>query len=453
MHRCFCLLLLFLLPSSLNAQNASPEGSWRGELITDAFRGDLELTFSRPAGSWSIAISAKVQERVSSGEAIAVRVDCDSVIFTSTVGGAATRYSGTLHGDSLSGVLEARIKGELLGRGIWRLARQVRAAGFKRDSARAVTISAQEVFDEAWKVVDMRYGNFPSKGIDWNLIHAMYRNSAAAARTDEELASVLSLMLSHLNDKHISLRAGNRLYRPAGEIDTSQYVSDSVTAKRIRGAHHTGLGGNWRYGWLADSVGYIRIDAFQQLDPTRAFLDTALNEFRNARALVIDLRKHFGGDDRTANAVINRFATRRELYLKRRTREGNGHADFLAPHDFYYEPGGSWQYTRPVMILTSSRTVSAGENFLIGMRRLPQVTLVGDITAGAFADVGHFTLGNGWQLNIPYNRIVDANEFSWEGLGVEPDIRVVPTRVAILRGEDPVLDTALLAIRASSAER
>jgi C-terminal processing protease CtpA/Prc len=448
------LLLAFLLiPATLAAQSNSAEGNWRGELITDAFRGEMQLTFSR-AGTWSLLMSVKVGGRVASGQCAIVRLDADSVIFTSNVGGAATRYAGSLEGDSLGGVMEARSNNELLGRGTWRLARQARAVAFVPDSQKvAVKVSPRDVFDEAWRIVDTRYGNFPSKGIDWNLIGEMYRDSAAAAPTDEALASILSSMLSHLNDKHISLRAGGRLYRPAGEIDTSQFIPDAVMAKKLRGGVRRGISGHWQFGWLPDSTGYLRIDAFEQYAATRAFLDRALNEFRGARGLIIDLRKHFGGDDRTANAVINRFAARRELYLKRRTRTGNGHSDFMEPHEFYYEPEGSWQFKRPVVVLTSRRTVSAGENFLIGMRRLPQVTVIGDVTAGAFADVGHFTLANGWQLNVPYNRIVEANEMSWEGVGLAPDIRVVPTREAIREGKDPVLDVALRAVKAASEKR
>ena len=123
------------------------------------------------------------------------------------------------------------------------------------------------------------------------------------------------------------------------------------------------------------------------------------------------------------------------------------------PRSFYYEPKGAWQYTRPVLVLTSRRTVSAGENFLLGMRLLPHVTLVGDVTSGAFADVGHFKLANGWEVSFPYNQFLDSRGFSWEGVGLAPDIRVVPSRSDIAAGRDPVLDVALRAARTLSAKR
>jgi C-terminal processing protease CtpA/Prc len=49
--------------------------------------------------------------------------------------------------------------------------------------------------------------------------------------------------------------------------------------------------------------------------------------------------------------------------------------------------------------------------------------------------------------------MLDRNGFSWEGLGLAPDIRIVPARSDIDAGRDPVLDLAVRAIRASSVKR
>ena len=62
---------------------------------------------------------------------------------------------------------------------------------------------------------------------------------------------------------------------------------------------------------------------------TRATIDTILSEFRNARGLVIDLRKNYGGDDRSANEVSNRFATSRHRIFFRAPGGGDRHDEFL----------------------------------------------------------------------------------------------------------------------------
>lgn len=441
------LLLLLILVSPAGAQ--SP-GHWTGELITDAFRGNMDFALAKPAQEWTLALTIKVGDRSATGPATILKLESDSIRFTSTVGGAATTFWGLFKGDSITGPMEARQNGEIVGRGIWRVSvANVVAAGetAKRAASRV------DVFDEMWNLIDRRYGNFPSKGIDWNLIRTIYRPAAERARDEAELHSVFTTVLAHLNDNHVSLRVNDTLRYPNGAPDRSAFIPDSIVARRFVELPRSAFDREWLYAWIGDSIGYLRVDGFRDWKRSTAAIDSVLTHFQNAKGIIIDLRKHFGGDDHAANEVIDRFATTRQLYLTRRTRSGDRHDQFLEPQSYFAEPKGSWQFTRPVMILTSRRTVSAGENFLLGMRELPQVTVIGDVTSGAFADVGHFTLANGWQLNFPYNRMLDKNGVSWEGVGIAPDIRIVPKPADIDAGGDPVLDLAVRAIRAASDKR
>jgi C-terminal processing protease CtpA/Prc len=446
------LVSIVIFPSTAAAQESPTrlEGQWRGTLITDAFRGAMELTVVRSSAAWNVHVAVTVGDRTSSSDAPAQVVSGDSIRFTSNVGGADASFIGSQQGDSLAGTMEARREGQLLGRGRWSLRRASVAASAAPQAAKA---TAAAIFDEVWTLVDTRYGNFPAKGIDWALIRALYRDEAASATSDSALAAIISRMLSHLNDNHISLKVKDSTYRPNGEIDRSSFVADTVVARRFVGSGRKANSGQWTYAWLADSIGYLKIDGFQNDRAARAEIDTILTGFRGARGIVIDLRKHFGGDDRAANQVINRFASRRTLYMTSRTRGDGGHGDFLPPREFFAEPAGPWQFTRPVVILTSRRTVSAGENFLLGMRELPQVTVVGDVTSGAFADVGHYTLGNGWQLNFPFNRFVDRNGVSWEGVGLAPDIRYVARPADIAAGRDVLLDLGVKVVKAAGSLR
>ncbi len=446
------LSLLMFDPVPVTAQTPSApsmEGKWTGDMITDAFRGTIELTFARSGEAWTVLLNVKIGERTASGPGVAQMVSNDSVRFTSLVGGAETFYSGVRRGDSISGTLEARRDGAVLGRGEWRVLRSRGSTG--ADPVPMPSSSGRAIFDEVWSLVDTRYGNFPAKGIDWDLIRKLYREDAGSARSDDELAAIVSRMLSHLNDNHISLRVGDSTYRPNGGIDRSSFVADSVVARRFTAPVRKAGSDQWSYAWLADSIGYLRIDGFQNDRRTVAEIDAILNTFRRARGLVIDLRKHFGGDDRAANAVINRFATSRLLYMTSRSRSGDRHDQFIAPREFYAEPRGNWQFTKPVVVLTSRRTVSAGENFLLGMRELSQVTVIGDVTSGAFSDVGHFKLRNGWELNFPFNRFLDRHGFSWEGVGLAPDMRYVASAADIAAGRDPLLELGVKVVKAAAA--
>ena len=54
-------------------------------------------------------------------------------------------------------------------------------------------------------------------------------------------------------------------------------------------------------------------------------------EFRNARALVVDVRGNGGGDDRVGRAIASRFTDRNRLYMTVALRNGPKHDDFAAP--------------------------------------------------------------------------------------------------------------------------
>ncbi|MEP6508960.1 MAG: S41 family peptidase [Gemmatimonadales bacterium] len=442
------IALSLVLPLSTALGQTAFAGTWSGEMITDAFRGTMVIDIERGTPEWALKLAVTIGDRTSEGPGKITMLGSDSIRFSSMVGGAEATYAGALRGDSLVGTMQAHRDGQLLGRGRWVVSRGVRTSVVP--TAAATTPLA--VFEEAWRLIDTRYGNFPAKGIDWGLIKRIYRDEAAAAKTDRELASTISAMLGHLNDNHISVRVKDTLYRPNGNIDRSSFVEDSIVAKRFVSPAQKSGAGNWTCAWMADSIGYLRIDGFQNARNTRAEIDSVLNTFRRARGLVIDLRKHFGGDDPSANEVIDRFATSRGMYLTSRAKGGDAHDVFLEPRSFYFEPKGAWQFTKPVMVLTSRRTVSAGENFLLGMRELPQVTVIGDVTSGAFADVGHFKLSNGWELNFPFNRFVDRNGFSWEGVGLAPDIKLVARPSDIAAGKDIVLDFAVRAVKAASVK-
>ena len=80
---------------------------------------------------------------------------------------------------------------------------------------------------------------------------------------------------------------------------------------------------------------------------------------------------------------------------------------------------------KPVYVLTSASTVSAAEQFSYDLKMLKGVTLVGETTRGsAHAGVFH-RIDDHFGLGIPETKAI--NPFSttdWEGVGVEPDIKV-----------------------------
>jgi C-terminal processing protease CtpA/Prc len=111
--------------------------------------------------------------------------------------------------------------------------------------------------------------------------------------------------------------------------------------------------------------------------------------------------------------------------------------------DVYLSPRGR-QYLGPVLLLTSASTVSGGEVFALAMRSLPQVTLLGEPTQGAFSDVLEKRLTNGYAVGLANEYYLDPEGRSFETLGVPVDVEVVQFDAQQRRaGIDPSIEAAV----------
>lgn len=295
--------------------------------------------------------------------------------------------------------------------------------------------AAEEIFETVWTTFDRRYALFGARSVDWQALYEVYRPMVGPETTDEELFDVLTAMLSHLNDTHVTLQAES-----LGRDFSAGYLGSFVNEMGVEGAMEllserplpksyfqsrprTAGDGRFQYGWVEEGIGYFHFGGFEDLDASAMAVDSILEEFDEARAVIVDVRRNSGGDDRVGKAIADRFADQRRLYMVTRDRNGPQHDDFAEPKYWHADPAER-TFTGPVVLLTNRLSVSAAENFALAMRVLPHVTVVGDITSGCFADVEWHDLANGWRFSVAKNLFVDYAGRCWEGLGVPPDIMV-----------------------------
>ncbi len=206
--------------------------------------------------------------------------------------------------------------------------------------------------------------------------------------------------------------------------------------------------GVFGFGWATEGVGYLHLTGFGDAERSRLAIDEVVGIFKSARAVIIDVRRNGGGDDRVGKLIADRFADRRRLYMTTQDRIGPEHDDFASPKLWYVDPGGPVQFVRTVLLLTDRTSISAAENFALAMKVLPHATQVGDLTSGCFADVARRALPNGWTVSYSFNLFLDHTGFCWEGIGVPPEIRQVNTRADRERDQDRVFELALALINA-----
>lgn len=302
-------------------------------------------------------------------------------------------------------------------------------------------------FDHLWREYDLMYGAFEPKKIDWQTVYQTYRSQIRDDMTDADLLKVMTRMLDVLDDNHVYLRplASTGLPWYAGGIlgRTSEWTFSSDLVKKYMTETRT-YGNDLIYGKVAPEVGYLIIKGFENnISYYPRAMDSVLTYMQNTKGLIIDLRDNGGGEDRVAQYIANRFATEKHLSFTVRLRNGPRHNDFGPELRFYTEPQGSFQYTKPVIVLTNLTSYSSAETFMLAMLQNKTVTQVGDVTGGAFSDAVERELPNGWSIRVPIADVRNADGKNLEGIGIQPNIVVRNKPDELKAGHDKALETAI----------
>ncbi|HEU4926902.1 MAG TPA: S41 family peptidase [Vicinamibacterales bacterium] len=297
-------------------------------------------------------------------------------------------------------------------------------------------------FDSLWSTFDREYSYFVHKHIDWNALRTAYRPRALAAADQPGFIAVVREMLGHLHDLHVVIRDPGGATLPTYSPQSFTNWDRSVWQQYIARASWTQGQNDWGYGVL-DGAPYITIGSWGANSIRSADFDAAFERFRDAPGMVVDVRMNPGGNDSLAFEIAGRFARASVVFGYVQFRNGPSHTNFAAPITRTLNPRGSWQYTGTVLLLIGRRCASSNESFIAAMGQLPNVTLVGDRTAGSTGNPGTFPLANGWSYTVSrwIERTVDNEPI--EDVGLSPDVFVTAVPGDFAMGRDPVLEWAL----------
>ena len=168
----------------------------------------------------------------------------------------------------------------------------------------------------------------------------------------------------------------------------------------------------------------------------------AIDRFRSARGIVIDLRGNPGGLAGMIMGISGHFfATKTELgKMTTRTNE----LRFVAnPRESTPDGRRVEPYAGPVAILVDGLTGSASECFAGGMQAVGRARVFGETSMGQALPASFTRLPNGDTLLHAIADFVTADGTRLEGRGVVPDEIVTMDRKALAEGRDPVLAAAL----------
>lgn len=190
---------------------------------------------------------------------------------------------------------------------------------------------------------------------------------------------------------------------------------------------------------LPGDILYVRLNAF--FDPARviAGFGQAIREHPEARGIIVDIRGNPGGIGAMAMGIGGWLVEGTNLKLgTMSTRDSQLHFT-LNPRDGAFHG--------PVAVLIDGCSLSTSEILAGGLKDIGRSRTFGGRTGGAALPSVISKLPNGDGFQYAFANYVAAGGQVLEGKGVEPDVAVSPSRAALLRGEDPALDSAAQWIR------
>jgi carboxyl-terminal processing protease len=178
----------------------------------------------------------------------------------------------------------------------------------------------------------------------------------------------------------------------------------------------------------------------------------AMDEFRRADGIIIDLRGNPGGLAAMLMGISGHFVTERVSLGVMKTREGE--LRFVANPRLVNAAGERVQaFGGPLAILVDSMSGSASECFAGGMQSIGRARIFGQTSMGQALPALFDRLPNGDLLIHAYGDFVTANGTRLEGRGVIPDESVPLERADLLAGRDRTVEAALAWIDQSGSSR
>lgn len=241
--------------------------------------------------------------------------------------------------------------------------------------------------------------------------------TSAAAFADSLTAHLRAV--SH--DGHLSVEYSAEPV-PAG--DGSQDAG--LAAREQRRAAYTAYHNAYveRVERLAGNVGYLKLDGFAPAEAALEPIRAAMAFLSHTDALIIDLRENHGGRPETVALLASWLFGEQPVHMNTTITRGGAHRQ-----EFWTRPEvpGAARYgaDKPVYVLTSRGTFSAGEELPYDLQALHRAILVGETTGGGAHPVGPQRATAHFVAMVPFARAENpVTHTNWEGTGVHPDVQV-----------------------------
>lgn len=182
---------------------------------------------------------------------------------------------------------------------------------------------------------------------------------------------------------------------------------------------------------LRPNVGYLKFNFFADPEHCAPTANAAMTFLADSDALILDLRDNNGGRGGMVVLLASYlFAQPTHLSDAYRRADNSTEETWTLP-----SVSGRKFPDKPVYVLISKRTYSAGEALAFALQGLKRATLIGEATPGGSGAIEFKPIDAHFTLVLPTTRVSSpVTKKDWAGTGVQPDVPVPA---------DQALETAL----------
>jgi C-terminal processing protease CtpA/Prc len=214
---------------------------------------------------------------------------------------------------------------------------------------------------------------------------------------------------------------------------------------------------------LSGNVAYVKINSMVDGEKADQLFAQNFAEISKADALILDLRENGGGSSGIGYRILSFLVDKPFKQSKWFTREYHPTFRPWSRQDKAFGDENAFEHTlenikkmrgadvqpflKPIVVLSSPRTFSAAEDFLVAFKPLKRGLIVGEPSGGSTGQPLIISLPGGGSARIcsKHDTFPDGTEFV--GVGVKPDILANPRISDFVEGKDAVLEVALQQLR------
>ncbi|MFH1417542.1 MAG: S41 family peptidase [Planctomycetota bacterium] len=284
------------------------------------------------------------------------------------------------------------------------------------------------------------------RGINWDSLEKKHGKKIASAKSTRSWVKRVAKMLSAAQDMHMWLVYRDDTTGTFRRNITANFTMDGIKAvlpgltKRNDSVHTARTD---------DDVGYIMVTNLSHQNAGELeVVQGVLAEYRDCKALILDLRPNGGGAEPLAMPIAAWFVRGEKVYAEHVYRDPDAKTGFskVSKRTLTGNTEKSKQFDKPVAVLIGPGIMSSCEAFVLMMKQGENVTLVGERTFGSSGNPKSHKLDNGVEVFIPSWKAMLPDGTCFEGKGIKPDI-LVKAKSSEFQRDDPVIRRALKLLR------